>query len=240
MPERMSASNISKHVHCHASANLEVAIPGYQPPDKGGNTKASIKGTDIHKILENAGEYTPKEMLGISEAMRYVAELRMQRRFTMLREVHGEGWWLQQKPPTTADVVLHVSDELHIVDYKFGKIPVSAQGNTQGMYYSLAFLPLAPKAKHVTFHILQPFAKNFDSVQFSMNELDQFRKDTAAAEQAILAGSTQFMPGDHCQFCPANPHTRGARGTKFCPAMLQLLYPRSEANEEDVFDILDN
>ena len=32
MPERFSASNAAKHMACPASANLELAIPNYQPP----------------------------------------------------------------------------------------------------------------------------------------------------------------------------------------------------------------
>lgn len=234
MAERLSASAAGKHLGCHASANLELAIPGYQPPPKGGDTKASIKGTDIHELMEKSGEYTPREQLGIARAMTYIAELRMTRRFKQLREAKGEGWWLQSKPPTTSDVVLYVTDQLDVVDYKFGTIPVYAQGNKQGLYYANAFLPLAPKAKGVTFHIVQPFADNIDSVFFTRAELDQFRADTIAAEKAIEAGDTTFNPGDHCTFCPANPHSRGAKGSMRCPAMVQLLYPRPPLDEDAI------
>lgn len=235
MAERLSASAASKHLGCHASANLELAIPGYQPPPRGGDTAASVKGTDIHELLEKAGAYTPKEMLGIAQAMAYVAELRQTRRFKMLREAKGSGWWLKSEPPTTSDVVLHVADELHIVDYKFGKIPVSVDDNDQGKYYALAFLPLSPKAKGVWFHIVQPFADNIEKVFFTLAELEKFRLDTIAAESAIQAGDTTFTPGDHCQFCPANPHTRGAKGSMLCPAMVQLLYPRPPLDEDAIF-----
>lgn len=232
--ERMSASNAAKHIACPASANLELAIPGYQPPPNGGDTKASLKGTDIHEILERAAGYSAKEMLGISEAMRYVAQLRTTRRFKMLTEHEGEGWWLTQspKPKTRADVVLYVADELHVIDYKFGRIKVEADDNDQGKYYSLAFLPLAPKCTGVTFHIVQPFADNIDSTFFTLDELEQFRLDTLAAEAKILAGDTTFNPSDACRFCPANPHSRGAKGSAFCPAMLDLYYPRKPIDED--------
>jgi len=238
MPERLSASAASKHVNCHASANLELAIPGYQPPPKGGNTAASIRGTDMHEILERAGGYSPKQMLGIARAMAYVAELRMQRRFKVLLEAPLTGWWLVSQPPTTADVVLHVADQLDVVDYKFGVIPVEAQGNSQGKYYAAAALPLAPKAKGVTFHIVQPFADNIESVFFTREELELFMEETRDAEAAIAAGSTTFTPGDHCTFCPANPHTRGAKGSVACPAMLQLLYPTPTVDEDAVLDLI--
>lgn len=240
MAERFSASVAAKHIACPASANLELAIPGYTPPPRDGATPASIKGTNIHKILEDVGELTPKEMLGVAQAITYVAELRRTRRFQMLREFSMEGWWLtaDPKPRTTADVVLYVADEIHVVDYKFGRIPVEARGNAQGMYYALAALPLAPKAKGVRFHILQPFADNVDDVFFTLDELEEFRLDCVRAEAKIAAGDLTFGPSDHCTFCPANPWTRGAKGTASCPAMLQILYPQPPLDEDAILDLI--
>lgn len=238
MAERFSASVASKHLACHASANLPLAIPGYQPPPNGGNTAASIQGTNMHTILEDAGAYTPKQMEGIAEAMMYVALLRQTRRFTTLLEAKGEGWWLSQKPETRADVVLYVSDEIHVVDYKFGTIPVPVEKNSQGMYYASAFLPLAPKAKGVWFHIVQPFAKNIDKVFFTRAELEQFMEETAEADAAIQAGDITFGPSDACKFCPANPHSRGAKGSIMCPVMMKLLYP-SRIDEDAILDDMD-
>lgn len=240
MTERLSASVAAKHIACPASANLELAIPGWVPPPNGGDTSASIKGTNIHRILELSAQYTAKEMLGIAEAMAYVAELRTSRRFKILTEAHSGGWWLKatSPPSTTSDVVLYTKDELHIVDYKFGRIPVDPNGNAQGMYYALAFLPLAPKATHVTFHIVQPFASNIEATVFTLDDLEQFRKDTLAAEAKIAAGDTTFGPSDACVFCPANPQGRGAKGSPLCPEMLQLLYPLPPVDEEAILDEL--
>jgi hypothetical protein len=186
------------------------------------DTNASAKGTSIHEILEHAGAYTPKEMEGIAEAMMYVALLRQTRRFTIINEAQGTGWWLKSKPKTKSDVVLYVSDELHIVDYKFGKISVDVLDNAQLKYYALAFAPLAPKAKGVWAHIVQPFAKNIDKVFITMAELEQFRLESVAAEVAIDAGDVTFGPSDSCKFCPANPHGRGVKGRPFCPVLMQL------------------
>lgn len=233
--ERFSASVASKHVACHASANLELAIPGIILPGPRDDTAASARGTAMHLILENAGEYTARQMLGIAEAMRYVAELRMTRRFKIMNEAAGTGWWLTGTPKTKADVVLWVADEIHVVDYKFGTIPVAAAGNSQGMYYALAFAPLAPKAKGVWFHIVQPFADNIESVFFTADELEAYKQETIAADAAIQAGSTKFGPSDACMFCPANPHGRGTKADKFCPAMMQMLYP-IVIDEDSVLD----
>lgn len=234
-PERFSASNAAKQTACHASANLERAIPGYDLGLVPKDTKASSKGTDMHQILELAGAYTPKEMAGLAEAMQYVAELRRKRRFKCLLEQVGTGWWLTGKPRTMADVVLYVADEIHVVDYKFGKIPVAAAGNSQGLYYANAFRAYAPKAKGVRFHVVQPFANNIESVWFSNAELDEYIDTTAAADAAIQAGDTTFSPGDHCTFCPANPHSRGAKAGPYCPAMMQMLYP-STVDEDELLE----
>lgn len=233
MPERLSASVAAKHIACHASANLELAIPGWTPPVVD-DTKASAKGTEIHTVLEDSGKYPPREQLGIAKAMQYIAELRMQRRFTQLTEAKSTGWWLLDPPKTTADVVLYVQDELHVVDYKFGKILVEALDNAQGKYYALSFAPLAPLAKGVWFHIVQPFIDNFDKVFFTSQELEQFRLETLAAEAAIAAGDVTFGPSDNCKFCPANPHGRGVKAKPYCPAMMQMLYPMTL----DVNDVL--
>ena len=224
MPERMSASVADKHLACHASANLELAIPGWKEPTQT-DTKASAKGTAMHEVLETAGQYTPTEQIALARALLYIAELRQKRRFKQWLEAESTGWWLKQTPRTKADVVLAVQDEIHVVDYKFGTIKVEAAGNSQGKYYSLAFSPLAPKAKGVWFHIVQPMIDHYDSVFFTTAELEAFRLETLAAETAIMAGDVTFGPSDHCKFCPANPHGRGIKARPYCPAMMQLHYP---------------
>ena len=235
--ESFSASRASKHLACHASANLSVAIPGWQDPPNDGDTKASVKGTNMHAILEAAGQYTATEMMGIARAMLYVAELRKTRRFKMETELQGTGWWLSKKPRTTADVVLYLTDEIHVVDYKFGRIPVEVAGNAQLMFYALSFMPLAQKAKGVFVHIVQPFADIYDSVYFTAEELEQFRLDTIAADDAIQGGDVTFGPSDACKFCPANPHSRGAKGSPMCPAMIKMLYPHP-LDEDAILDML--
>jgi hypothetical protein len=223
--ERLSASNAAKHMACHASANLEVAIPGFTLPVEE-DTAASSRGTAMHNLLELAGAYTPAEMLGLARAMEYVARLRMTRRFKQLLEAEGEGWWLSTTPKTKADVVLYVQNQIEVVDYKFGKIKVEVDDNEQLKYYALSFAPLAPKAKGVTVHIVQPFVDNIESVFLTADDLDTFRQQSVDHEKQILAGDVTFGPSDHCKFCPANPHGRGIKGKPYCPALMQLYYPQ--------------
>lgn len=180
-----------------------------------------------------AGSFTPAQMLAMGKAMVYVAELRRRRRFQIYNELKLEGWWLQSKPNTKVDVALVVSDELHIVDYKFGKIPVDVDDNKQLLYYALAASPLAPKAKGVTVHIVQTLIDNIEQVWVSKEELELFMQESIATEVAINAGDTSFNPTDNCKFCPANPHGRGIKGRPLCPALMSMLYPQHVLDEDD-------
>lgn len=235
--ERFSASVAEKHVACHASAHLELAIPGLQLPVEDRTiANAANLGTQMHKFMEDISVLKPKQLLGLAQAIEYIATLRKKRRFNMEVEMASTGWWLSQKPTTRADVVLYVSDEIHVVDYKFGAIPVEVDENSQLKYYALAYYPLAPKAKGVHVHIVQPFADNIDSVFFTRDALEEFRKETAAADAAIQAGSTVFNPTEKgCLFCPANPHGRGDKATHMCPVMLSILYP-PKVDEDAILD----
>ncbi len=235
MAERFSASAAGRHMGCHASANLPLAIPGYKDPVVD-DTPASAAGTMRHKLLEPIMSLTTKEIDGFAKYLQYVADLRKTRRFKVLVEQMMVAEWLDTKPKTTADLVLYTQDEIHILDGKWGKIPVYAQGNVQLMFYAVTYAVFAPRAKKVTVHILQPLIDNYDSWEISTTELRQFMEDALAAERAIQAGDTTFAPGDHCTFCPANPHGRGAKSTTFCPELMSIFYPKI-IDEDAILDL---
>lgn len=226
-PSRLSASSAAKHMNCYASANLELAIPGYQGPieDPNANT-AATRGTKMHEYMANIMELPLADARKFSEALEYIVKVRSLRRFTALVEVPAIAEWLTTKPGTTADLVLHVTDEMHVLDLKTGKIPVEPADNKQLLYYAATYGHLAPKAKGVHLHIVQPWAGIMDSWFASSQDIAAFMLEAKRAEAAIQAGNVAFSPGDHCTFCPANPHTRAAKGHPVCPAMQELLYPR--------------
>lgn len=227
-----SASNAARFMACPASANLEAAIPGYTPPVVDEMKGAKGKGTNMHAWLEETSTWTAKDLLHMSQALAYMAELRSRRRFKVLAEESTVAEWLPSKPRTTVDVVLYTQDELHVVDYKWGKIPVALAGNAQLLFYAACFLHLAPKAKGVTIHIVQPPAGVLDWAWVSAAELAQFMADARAAEAKVRAIDTTFGPSDACTFCPANPHSRGDKGTPLCPAMMSMLYPAAVDTQE--------
>jgi hypothetical protein len=236
-PERFSASVAGKHMACHASANLELAIPGWTPPPAK-STKAADDGTDVHSIFEQIWEYSASDIKHMASVLDYVAKLRSTRRFKVMIEETIEATWLKNPTKTTPDLVLYTQDEIHVLDTKWGKIPVEVVENTQLLFGAVTVGPLAPKAKGVTGHILQPKAGIMDSWYMSADRLALFMEDALATEAAIAAGSTQFGPSDYCTFCPANPHTRGAKGGRpCCPVMMELLYPGRGLDEQAILDL---
>lgn len=227
MPERFSASRAERFIQCHASANLDLAIEGWVPPVQDPNKdNAANRGSHIHEVFAEAMSFSAKNLRKFSEATAYIADLRDRRRFSVLIEEPMVAEWLPTKPSTTADLVLYVADEMHIVDLKTGKIPVYAIDNAQLLFYAATYGVLSPKAKGVHLHIVQPWADVMEHWFADVSVIAQFMNDAATAEAAIQAGSTQFSPGDNCLFCPANPHGRGLKGQPLCPVMMELLYPR--------------
>ena len=135
---------------------------------------------------------------------------------------------------TTADLVLYLADEMHVFDLKTGKIPVSPVDNDQLLFYAATYMKYAPKAKEFHLHIVQPWAQITEEFVVTKDELYAWMVDTINHDVLILDGDTTFGPGDHCLFCPANPHGRGAKGRPFCPVMLQLLYPEQLVDDAAV------
>jgi hypothetical protein len=238
MPERFSASNAAKHMACPASANLELAIPNYQPPEEDDVYRASNEGTDAHVVFEKLMNYSRGDIRHWITVLEYIEKLRSTRRFKVLTEQEVEAVWLDpdpvtgKRPSSTMDLGLYTQDELHVLDLKWGKIPVDVFDNVQAIFYALCFLHLAPKAMGVTIHILQPRADNMASQYLTSQELKQWEQRILAAQSRVHAKDLTFGPSDHCKFCPAYPHSRGQKGAPLCPATMALLYPQPLDEDE--------
>lgn len=238
MPQRFSASVAAMHMACHASANLDLAIPGWQKPveDRSADNAAN-RGTAKHAMLEPIFELGAKDIGYMAKVLQYVADLRSTRRFKVLVEHEFTATWLPSQPSTKPDLVLYTADEIHVLDQKWGKIEVPVFDNHQLLFYAACAAKLAPKAKGVTAHIMQPYCDKYESWFIDTNRLAQFMAEAVAADTAIQQGSTVFGPSDNCTFCPANPHSRSAeKGSPLCPAMLQILYP-SRVDEDAILGL---
>lgn len=225
MSEPFSASRAGRHMACHASAHLELAIPNWTPPVVDHMAGAKGRGTTMHQLLEPLWRLNATNLRHVGNVIDYVARVRALRRFNVLIEHKMTADWLPSAPGTTADLVFYVADEIHVIDFKWGKIPVEVVDNEQILHYARTYAPFAPRAKGVTGHIIQPYADVFESWFMDAAELARFEAKAVAADTAIANGSTQFGPSDHCMFCPAYPHSRGDKGKPLCPATMALLYP---------------
>lgn len=168
---------------------------------------------------------TPAQLRFISDALAYVRAVRMNLApdVEIIAEENITADWLETKPGTTPDLILMSISHLEVIDYKAGKIEVPVENNEQLMYYAACYIDVAIDADEITLHIVQP--GNMNSWTISRTALLAWMQEMRKAEQRIMKKDTTLVPGDHCKFCPANPHSRGDKGRPFCPPMMQLLYP---------------
>lgn len=237
MTMRFSASVASMLMSCSAAADLPTAIPGYEHPERKVGGAADL-GTEAHETFAKIMEYSAADIRAFADSLQYVADIRSTRKFKVLIEQQVKATWLVTEPSTTADLVIYTQDEIHVFDLKWGKILVDVIDNHQLLYYGVSYANLAPKAKGVNLHILQPRARGNSHWFADATTLARFMDEAKKAEARLIAGDLTFGPSDHCTFCPANPHSRGEKGNKMCPAMTQLLYPRV-VDEDAILATLD-
>ena len=144
---------------------------------------------------------SPKLIRFLADALRFVHALRDENLgAVMYTEEKRVASWTQTKPKTSADVVLSSKVRLDIVDLK----------------------TYLRREVELWVHIIQP--GNESSWQVPREYLDQWVVSVLAAEQRILDGDRTRTPGKHCQFCPANPFTKGERGSPNCPEQVEVLF----------------
>jgi len=114
----------------------------------------------------------------------------------------------------TADVVILSKHSVRVIDLKFGKgIPIHAQDNPQLRLYALGawskFKEEYPDIKEISYTIHQPRLDSISSDGTTLAKLidwaNYFVKPKA---KKAWAGTGEFLPGDHCQFCRAKAQCR--------------------------------
>lgn len=176
-------------------------------------------------------EVPPRRVVFLANALRYLYETldTLDEGYELLVEKKMHVEWLTTRPKTTADVVISGQTKLLVMDLKMGDIEVSPINNEQLMYYVQTYR----KPRHTVFqvHIMQ--RNNMDYWEIPQEVLDRWVKGVQQSEADILDGDLTLTPGSHCTFCPANPHGRGDRGTKSCPAMLSMLYGERDIQQAE-------
>lgn len=239
--KKLSASNASQWMSCHASTDLEAAIPGFVATKD--ETFAASKGTAMHDVLALALDVgTNRDLQDIVSMLDYVAELRKERRFKMLVEYQMLTSWMVRPSVTTADVILYLQDELHVIDHKTGGTVVDPD-SPQLLTYAAAAMAegLAPKAEGVWVHVNQPRADNQVKTWISRADIALFVAEQMEHERQILAGDLAFGPSPAaCTFCMANPASRGSVGKgELCKVAAGKAY-RLDNQDKEFFVALQN
>jgi len=177
----------------------------------------------------------PLRLKFVAEALRYVQDIideMNQDSLEILIEDKVEATWLVSKPKTTVDLIVRDKHRMEVLDLKMGDIEVSPVMNEQLMYYAVSEGGL--EYDKVRLHIVQ--RNNIDYWEVRRGTLQTWMAQVQESEALILAGDLTLKPGDHCKFCPANPHSRGDKGNKACPAMMSVLYGdrNRQETEQDV------
>jgi len=217
---KYAASAAHRFIACTASHELERSIKGT------GSSKYAAEGTRAHAFaayLLTGGTLTPGEQIAYedgdetvstivdSETLESIAPYlefvrqNLENGAVDLR-VEFAADVIPGKLGGTADAVFRRRDTLHVCDLKYGKgVLVDPEENAQLMCYALACLPHYPGVKQVCLNIIQPRARGEIVKQWrcSIAYLSSFRVALLEAVKNIDAGNTEFIRGEHCQFCKA-------------------------------------
>lgn len=105
----------------------------------------------------------------------------------------------------TVDLVAYDSEEVHIVDYKYGMTKVEVENNTQLLIYAICTMRMFNLINHNKYflHIYQPRINNVKTSFISRDVILEKEKEVLYKLGKIKAKERSFRPGDHCKFCPA-------------------------------------
>lgn len=230
----LSASGSKRWLTCTPSARLEATLPEQKKPE--GAFDHSKEGTMAHSLAEiklrhqfgQIGYEEYEREYEIIKATPYFDEdfeANVDNYVLYVRSQIGEGDTplFEQRVDFsdwvpdgfgTADVVILSKHKIRVIDLKFGKgVPVHAQDNPQLRLYALGayskFKEEFPEIKEVEYTIHQPRLDSISTDGTSLTKLldwaNYFIKPKA---KKAWAGSGEFLPGDHCQFCKAKAQCR--------------------------------
>ena len=195
------------------------------------------------KELDEHEQLPPKMLTYVAEALCYYNDIRnLGTRWRV--EVHAEQsidcGWLPSQPKTTPDVVLlRGLQQIDVLDWKTGAIPVNPRDNDQLLFYvASALYAYVPRRNWSTMrifvHVVQP--GNLVGAEVPYSELEAWMNRAIQTDRTIMQKDLTLRPGDHCTFCPANPHSRGDKAAPWCPPMYNMLYPDT-TNDDEILDL---
>ena len=231
LAERMNARFGSKTsdyaeegTKAHNLAELKVRFAVYQA-DKMTAAKHSRMSAEEQKAYLGINEFrykTLREELGdipkdMEQATDSYCDIVMEKYLSAKERDPGAKLLLEQRldyskwVPSgfgTGDAMLVCDDLLEVMDYKHGKgVPVEAVGNPQIRLYALGGLARFGHLYDFTVvrgTIIQPRLESVTEEVLTTDDLLHWA-ETEVVEKAKLAwaGTGDYVPGEHCRFCPA-------------------------------------
>ena len=237
---KIGPSALHRLLNCPASHKLSQKYP------KGSSSSYAAEGTVAHGIVENAlgdavidmrpdvGDVVTEDghdvivdqdMLdGADQMIAFCEPLRDEADTYWVEKRVDLGKLWDGNPPEpifgTVDFAAHnsVEDCLYVVDFKYGRIPVSPFDNPQAFAYALgACYELGRFPASVVIVIIQPRGQDNLPVKMStITGLDLMmwaHETLKPGVEALFKQDARFATGDHCRFCPAKID---------CPALYAL------------------
>ncbi len=214
---RLSASRAERFMTCPGSVRLEALMP-YEPPGE-----AAALGTALHELSERIlrGEQIddpdiPPDHIEMAQSYaNYVNSVSENPRKKLIEVNLDKG--LKSLHPSlggTADAVLVEGNHLHIIDAKFGRVPVEAENNKQLMTYALGAMRQlnAPADIICTMHIFQPRAGHSKWTVSGVDLISHGHDLVNSARLALSPDAPTIPSPDACKYCKAKP---------ICPSMRQ-------------------
>ena len=225
----LSPSSAHRWLHCTPSARLESSLP---EPKRNPNSKDySAEGTLAHSLSEIKLKYQLGQ-IGIEEhdteielcknnplyseeleevANTYVNYVRSQigQNDTVIVEARVDIGEYVVESFGTSDCIILGERTLTVIDLKGGAgIPVSAVNNEQLRLYALGsyerYKDEFPNLKEIRTIIVQPRLDSITEDTTTVAKVVEWgRHYVKKRAQKAYAGTGEFVPGDHCQFCRA-------------------------------------
>jgi hypothetical protein len=183
--------------------------PGFLAQE-GSDGKDAERGTLLHKCVED----NAPELAG-NEFDRAQVRTAIEYRDRVIEELPGEKHQypeqrlfssLHPNGGTSDDVICAVFEGnlyVHIIDYKFGFIPVTPpEDNPQFLSYVVMAFETFPSAKGVTFHVVFPGLGQFAEHTFEPKDVPvAVHKIKKVAEQVASATVSSYIPNHGCMYC---------------------------------------
>jgi hypothetical protein len=225
----LSPSSAHRWLHCTPSARLEATLPEQK---RNPNSKDySAEGTLAHSLSEVKLKYQ-LDQIGIEEhdteiklcqnsplyskeleevANSYVNFVRSQigQNDKAIVEARVDIGEYVVESFGTSDCIILNERTLTVIDLKAGAgIPVSAVNNEQLRLYALGsyerYKEEFPNLKEIRTIIVQPRLDSITEDTTTVTKLIEWgRHYVKKRAQKAYAGTGEFVPGDHCQFCRA-------------------------------------